>query len=68
MGVAGANMQWGHLVCPSSSQKRESTAFDLFLQRAWGLLSPGKQVGRSNTPGRKRSQVCGRESERRSKG
>ena len=27
MGVAGANMQWGNFVCPSSSQKRESTAF-----------------------------------------
>ena len=22
-------MQWGHFVCPSSSQKMESTAFDL---------------------------------------
>ena len=27
VGVAGANMQWGRFVCPSSSQKRESTAF-----------------------------------------
>ena len=44
MGVAGANMQWGHFVRPSSSQKRESTAFDLILRSAWGLLSPGKQV------------------------
>ena len=39
-------MQWGHFVCPSSSQKRESTAFDLILRSAWGLLSPGKQVDR----------------------
>ena len=46
MSVAGANMQWGHFICPSSSQKRESTAFDLILQSAWGLSSPGKQVGR----------------------
>ena len=36
--------------------KRESTAFDLI---AWGLWSPGKQVGRSSTPCRKRSQVRG---------
>ena len=63
MGVAGANMQWGHFVCPSSSQKRDSTAFDLILRSAWGLSSPGKQVGRSSTPCRKRSQVWGRESE-----
>ena len=45
VGVAGANMQWGHFVSPSSSQKRESTAFDLILRNAWGLSSPGKQVG-----------------------
>ena len=35
VGVAGTNMQWGHFVCHSSSQKRESTAFDLILQSAW---------------------------------
>ena len=29
--VAGANMQWGCFVCPSCSQKRESTAFELVL-------------------------------------
>ena len=63
MGVAGANMQWGHFVCPSSSQKRESTAFDLILQSTWELSSPSKQVGRSSTPCWKRSQVWGRESE-----
>ena len=63
-GVAGANMQWGHFVCPSSSQKRESTAFDLIVRSAWVLLSPGKRVGRSSTPCRKWSQVWGRESER----
>ena len=57
-------MQWGHYVCPSSSQKRESTASDLILQSAWGLSGTGKQVGRSSTPCRKRSQVWGRESER----
>ena len=57
-------MQWGHFVCHSSSQKRESTAFDLILHTAWGLLSPSKQGGRSSTPCRKRSQVWGRESER----
>ena len=62
--VAGANMQWGHFVCPSSSQKRESTAFDLILRSGGGLSSPGKRVGRSSTPCRKRSQVWGRESER----
>ena len=44
MGVAGANLQWGHFVCPSSSQKKESTAFDLILRSAWGLSSPGKKV------------------------
>ena len=64
VGEAGANMQWGHFVSPSSSQKRESTAFDLMLRCAWGLSSPGKQVGGSSTPCRKRSQVRGRESER----
>ena len=64
VGVADANMQWGHFVCPSSSQKRESTAFDLILRSAWGLSSPGKQVGRISTPCRKRSQVWGSESER----
>ena len=54
VGVAGDNMQWGHfVVCPSSSQKRESTAFDLILQSAWGLSSPGKQVGRNSTRVRK---------------
>ena len=53
VGVAGDNMQWGHFVCPSSSQKRESTAFDLILQSAWGLSSPGKQVGRNSTHVRK---------------
>ena len=63
-GVVGSNMQWGHFVCPSSSQKRESTAFDLIVRSAWGLSSPGKRVGRSSTPCRKRSQVWGRESER----
>ena len=50
MGVAGANMQWGRFVCPICSQKKESTAFELILQSAWGLSSPGKQVGRSSTP------------------
>ena len=62
--VAGANMQWDHFVCPSSSQKSESTAYDLILRSGWGLSSPGKRVGRSSTPCRKRSQVCGSESER----
>ena len=33
-------MQWGHFVCPRSSQKREHTAFDLILRSAWGLSSP----------------------------
>ena len=61
VGVAGANMQWCHFVCPSSSQKRESTPSDIILRSAWGLSSPGKQDGRSSTP---RSQVWGRESER----
>ena len=63
VGVAGANMQWSHFVCPSSSQKRDSTAFDLIQRSAWRLSSPGKQVGRSSTPYRKRSQVWGRGSE-----
>ena len=64
VGVAGANMQWGRFVCHSCSQTRESTAFELVLRSCWGLLSPSKQVGRSSTPCRKRSQVWGRESER----
>ena len=63
LSVAGANMQCGHFVCPSCSQKRESTAFELILQSAWGLLSPGKQVGKSSNPCWKRSQVWGKESE-----
>ena len=32
VGVAGANMQWGHFVCPSCCQKRENTEFELVLQ------------------------------------
>ena len=36
--VADANMQWGHFVSPSCSQKRENTAFDLVLKNTWGLL------------------------------
>ena len=32
VGVVGANMQWGHFVYHSSSQKRESIALDLILQ------------------------------------
>ena len=40
VGVAGANMQWGHFVCSSSSQKRESTAFDLILRSAWDFRVP----------------------------
>ena len=39
MGVAGANMQLGHFVCPCSSQRRESTAFDLIPRSAWGPVS-----------------------------
>ena len=38
--LAGANMQWVHFVYPSSSQKRESTAFDLILRSTWGLRDP----------------------------
>ena len=53
VGVASTNMQWGHFVCHSSSQKRESTAFDLILRSDWGLSGPSKQVGRSSTPCRK---------------
>ena len=44
VGVVGTNMQWVHFVCHSSSQKRESTAFDLILLSAWRHSSPGKQV------------------------
>ena len=57
MGVAGSNIQWGHLVCPSCSQKRESAAFDLILRSAWEHSSPGKQ---DSTSCWKRSQVWGR--------
>ena len=67
VGIAGANMQWSHFICPSSGQKRESTAFDLILWSTWWLSSPGKQVSRSSTPCWKRSQVWDRESERWSK-
>ena len=49
MVVVGANMEWGCFVCPSCSQKRESTAFELVLRSTWGLSSPSKQVGRSST-------------------
>ena len=38
-GVAGADMQWGHFVSPSYSQRRENTAFELVLRSAWRLLS-----------------------------
>ena len=64
MCAASANMQWGHFVSPSFSQKRESTAFGLILRNAWRLSSLGKQLGKSSTPCRKKSQVWGRESER----
>ena len=63
MGVAGANMQRGHFVCPSCSQKKENTVFQLVLRSAWGVLSPGKQVASSSIQCRKRSQVWDRESE-----
>ena len=46
-------MQWGRFVCPSCSQKRESTAFQLVLRSTWGLSSPSKQVGTSSTSCRK---------------
>ena len=64
MGKNVDGLQWGRFVCPSCSPKRENTAFELVLRSAWGLTSPGKEVGRSSTPCRKRSQVWGRESER----
>ena len=66
MGVAGANLLWGCFVWPSCSQKRETTAFELTLRStlSLGLSSPGKQVGLSSTPCRKRSQALDRESER----
>ena len=35
----------------------------LILRSSWGLSSPGKQVGKSSSSCRKRSQVRGRESE-----
>ena len=57
VGVAVAKMQWCHFVYPSCCQK--NTAFQLVLQSAWGLLRSGKQVARSSTPCRKRSQVWG---------
>ena len=61
MGVAGANMQWGHFVCPGCSQKREKT---VVLRSTWGVSNSGKQVAsRSSTPCRKKSQVWGKESE-----
>ena len=43
VGVAGAIMQCGHFVFPSSSQKRESIAFDLieFYEVLGEFLSPG---------------------------
>ena len=62
VGLASANMQWGRFVCPSCSQKREKTVFELVLRSAWGLSSPVKQAPRSSTPCRKRGQVWGTES------
>ena len=41
MGVAGANMQWGHFVSPLEGEH------ELVLQSTWGLLSPDKQICRS---------------------
>ena len=49
----------GLFVCPSCSQMRENTAFELVLQSTWRLSSPGKDVARSSTPCWKRSQVWG---------
>ena len=37
-------MQWGHFVCPSSSQKRESTAFDLILRSGWDFRVPVSEL------------------------
>ena len=34
-------MQWGCLVSPSCSQKRENIVFELVLRSAWGLSSSG---------------------------
>ena len=44
-------MQW--------NQKREKNAFEIVVQNAWGVSSPSKQVARSSTLCRKRSQVWG---------
>ena len=47
-------MQWVCFVCPSCCQKRDNAAFELVLQSALELLSPGRQVARSSTPCQKR--------------
>ena len=57
MVVAGANLEWGCFVCPSCSQKRENTAFELVLRSTWRLSSPSKDVARGSTQCWKRSQV-----------
>ena len=44
MGVAGANMQWGSFLCPSCSQKKESTAFDLVSKLVEVVLHVGKEA------------------------
>ena len=36
-------MQWVCFVCPSCCQKRDNAAFELALQSALELLSPGRQ-------------------------
>ena len=47
------------LFCLPQLQSKEGE--QLVLRSAWGLSSPGNEVGRSSTPCRKRSQVWGRE-------
>ena len=67
-GFSGHAIWWrqhvmGLFLCPSCSQKRENTAFELVLRSGWRLLSPSKEVARSSTPCRKSSLVWDIESE-----
>ena len=41
MGVAGANMQWGHFVCPVAVKRGRTPAFQLAL---WDFLVPESKL------------------------
>ena len=63
-GCSWSNVQWGCFVCPSCSQKREKTAFEVVLLSTGDLWVPVKMLQEvCRTPCQKRSHVWGTESD-----